>query len=424
MQYILAFLTAILSIILSSFLLPKYSIARIFSIIWGMQVVLIYLLFGHLLVFYGYGLLYISIMCMFFTFGEFIGKKSCLNYVSNLNFKYIFRERTSLFFLKILIFLSFLSVINGIYKTGFSVFEIVSLEGLLQLNDTASELRYSGVQTNSVVDSILRVFLYIPAAYGGFVYPFLSRKKRYMTWITLLPPLLITFTQNTKLGFITSVFFWLSGYWIAGYSYGMPFMKISIKSFLKILLGGFVFLFLLFISMILRTGRIDNEIIQVIERKFINYSVSHLSAFDIWYSTNNVVNYSFGIKTFYGISNAIGLVNREQGVFTDFVTCGNRYNNDIRTNVYSVFRFLIEDYATLGSILFIFLLGFIGGVSLCFIKKRILFNYSQMIALAVLYFVSVSFATSIFAYSSYIVTIFFMYLLMKYSFVKQTNMKI
>lgn len=91
--------------------------------------------------------------------------------------------------------------------------------------------------------------------------------------------------------------------------------------------------------MILRTGRIDNEIIQVIERKFINYSVSHLSAFDIWYSTNNVVNYSFGIKTFYGISNAIGLVNREQGVFTDFVTCGNRYNNDIRTNVYSVFRF-------------------------------------------------------------------------------------
>lgn len=61
-------------------------------------------------------------------------------------------------------------------------------------------------------------------------------------------------------------------------------------------------------------------------------------------------DYSFGAMTFLGISNVLGVVQRVQGVYTALLGTSS--------NVYTVFRGIVEDFGIIGGIIFISLQGF------------------------------------------------------------------
>ena len=107
----------------------------------------------------------------------------------------------------------------------------------------------------------------------------------------------------------------------------------------------------------------------------------------------------YGVMTFMGIANAIGLADRKLGLYSDFVYFG-RLNKTSKSNVYTIFRLLIDDFGIIGALAFLFILGFISSKAVAFINQRKWLFLSQVVLVAIYSLIMWSFATSIWAYTS------------------------
>ena len=107
----------------------------------------------------------------------------------------------------------------------------------------------------------------------------------------------------------------------------------------------------------------------------------------------------YGVMTFFGVANLLGIAERQPGVYRDFVYFGQN-NEDLHTNVYTIFRMLIDDFGIVGALVFLFLLGFASAKAIEFIKKRKMIFLSQTFLVAVYSYVMWGFVASIWAYTS------------------------
>lgn len=120
-------------------------------------------------------------------------------------------------------------------------------------------------------------------------------------------------------------------------------------------------------------------------------------------NSNNIFwhkeNLQYGAMTFMGIANALGLADRKLGLYRDLVYFG-RLNKTSRSNVYTIFRLLIDDFGIIGALAFLFILGFISSKAVAFINQRKWLFLSQVVLVAIYSLIMWSFATSIWAYTS------------------------
>ena len=119
-----------------------------------------------------------------------------------------------------------------------------------------------------------------------------------------------------------------------------------------------------------------------------------------WHNANE---HKYGIMTFFGIANALGIEERIAGIYRDFIYFG-RIDRTISSNVYTIFRMLIDDFGKIGALIFLFLLGFASSKAIVFIKKRKMIFISQTILVAVYSYVMWGFVASIWAYTSILCT--------------------
>lgn len=397
----------------------KYDPARIFASIWILQIAFVLLFCQGFLKFEYYGLLYILILSAFFIFGSCYGTiiGSRLNYRKRL-YTIIFNDKKAFWLLIILFILAFINPVLALYKQGFNLFSLFDFEELLVINNSMAVERYANnTGAPSLLNQLFLVFSYTSPLYGGYCYLLLPVKRRKWCVFTIFPALFITLTQAVKMGLISSVLLWLSGFIVCMIVHHIP-IKVDIKYITRMLLGTFLLLLLLFVSMMFRTGEFDREMVSIVGQKFVVYAFGHLPAFDLWFTTQDVFDYSYGSKTFYGITNFIGIVKREQGVFQEVYNIG-KDNFDGTTNVYTVFRILIEDFGYIGSCIVFFMLGFLSRISICCIHKNIFSYFDQVILMAVYSFIFWSFVTSLFAYTSYIAMFCLMFILLYISYSKR-----
>ena len=114
---------------------------------------------------------------------------------------------------------------------------------------------------------------------------------------------------------------------------------------------------------------------------------------------NNQMRY--GVLTFFGVANALGIAKRNTGIYRDFTYFG-RLDKTMRSNVYTIFRMLIDDFGIVGALVFLLLLGFASAKAIVFIKKRKMIFLSQAFLVAVYSYVMWGFVASIWAYTSII----------------------
>lgn len=413
-----AYLFSLIALILAVKLHDKYDPARYFSILWGGQIIIIYTFFHNSFSFTSYGLVYISIACLIYSAGTLAGRIIGIHIPSRI-YSYTLHYKRALTFLKVCIGISLINVIQGIYANGFNILQILSFKALLELNNAAAVSRYTTNTPSNIISQITLIFVYLTPLYGGYLMPLLSGKTKYWCYLSIVPALLITLTQAVKLGFITSIALWGIGVLVSSYANNNYFLRIRMATVLKVAFYSILFFAILFLSMVFRTGKFDVATIQVISEKFINYAFGHLPAFDIWFSINigNIAP-SGGVKTFYGISNYLGLAERKQGIFTEFTQYGKNNYSGLSTNVYTMFRFILEDFGVLGSFLMTFIAGSISGYSWLMIKKKTNILLFQTILIAMLFFISWSFVASVWAYTSYIAMVFLLYFLLTFSFSK------
>ena len=119
---------------------------------------------------------------------------------------------------------------------------------------------------------------------------------------------------------------------------------------------------------------------------------------NMFYRDNSL---KYGVMTFFGVANALGIAKRQSGIYRDFVYFG-RLDKTMRSNVYTIFRMLIDDFGIVGALVFLLLLGFASAKAIVFIKKRKMIFLSQAFLVAVYSYVMWGFVASIWAYTSII----------------------
>ena len=164
--------------------------------------------------------------------------------------------------------------------------------------------------------------------------------------------------------------------------------------------------------MVFRTGEVSEKTILDIGQKFVTYALGQFHCFDVWYTTYEPTEYALGTKTFMGISNVLGLEDRTQGVYAEFHQIGQNGYYGI-SNIFTIFRSLIEDFGEAGTLFFMLLLGIVTTISMKNLLCRNMIFFNQVCISAAYAYLMWSFATSFFAYTSYIAMFLLAYILFR-----------
>jgi len=239
-----------------------------------------------------------------------------------------------------------------------------------------------------------------------------GRYGKTVSLLSVIPCVFVAFTQAMKMGMITSVFLWICGFLICSYSYNLS-LKIKTKYIIILTSSGFLFFGLLFLSMILRTGELSERIVEDITNKFYTYAFGYVPCFDIWFDNNNISEYTYGAKTFFGISNALGILERAAGIYQEWIPFGkDGFKGE--SNVYTVFRVLVEDFGPAPSCLVLMGLGGLSSITTQNIRAHYNIFISQIVLSAIYAYILWSFVTSFFAYTSYLAMFVVVYILLHF----------
>lgn len=307
------------------------------------------------------------------------------------------------------------AMVNPLYSIvlhGFSLQALLDMREVLEMNKGIAEDRYAGAEAHNMVNQFFLIFCYAAPLFGGFCYRWVNKFTKTICILTLIPGMFIALTQSMKMGMITGFILWFTGYLVCSYSYGLP-VKIKLKGIVWFLVGLMGFFSILFFSMVFRTGEVSEKTILDISQKFITYALGQFHCFDMWFTSYEPSSYSFGTKTFMGISNALGLEERSQGVYTEFYQIGKNGYYGI-SNIFTIFRSLIEDFGEAGSLLAMFILGFLTKMSFGNLVCRNNIFLNQVFITAAYAYLMWSFATSFFAYTSYIAMFFVAYIIFRF----------
>lgn len=396
--------------------------AKFFTMYWMVQIVMISFVFIGAYDFTGLGFLYIVVASIVFIFSSTIGKALTFHLKEIPQEKKLDLKRANIILIAITA-LAFLYPFIKIARYGFGIQFLLNITSLLEMNNAIATDRYNGTEINTTSDQILLVFTYLSPLFAGYVSTF-AKKHKWLYYLVFVPTLLVAITQTMKLGFITSVFFWIAGKITAYKVEKLEFPKLTPKRLAGIGMILLLFMGLLFFSMLLRTDDISIETVNIIKYKFLNYAFGHLVGFDEWFSLNWDTYYPNELKTFYGISNILGIGQRVQGVFEEFLDYSNdKFPGEMITNVYTFFRFLIEDFGPFMSLIFFFILGLLSGSVYELIRKNRSNSLIITVFTALYALIMLSFATSIFAYTSYILVFVLYYGLLTVSLRKIKNIQ-
>ena len=213
------------------------------------------------------------------------------------------------------------------------------------------------------------------------------------------------------MGMMTSFFLWFASYIVCSYSYGIP-IHIKWKAILRFILIILGLFFVLFVSMVFRTGEISERTILDISQKFVTYALGHMHCFDLWYTSYTPGELSWGSKTFMGITNLLGTEERVQGIYPEYVNIGKNGFYGI-SNVYTIFRPLIEDVGEAGTMLVMFVMGFSANWAMKSLEAHRYIFFTQVLLIAFFAYEMWSFVASFYAYTSYLAMFFLMYFLFR-----------
>lgn len=414
---ILILALVILLLILSWNYIIRIEPAGLFAAMWALLITVIIGCQGFVIIRYT-GLLFILACVYSFLIGT-IFVNTYYHPIPSTNINLKFNKKVANTLLVALFFAAFVNPIYTVILHGFSISSIFNIVTLLQMNNTISVDRYSGADYTNTFNQLMLVFSYSAPLFGGFCYRLVDKFGKTFSLLSIVPCIFVAFTQAMKMGLITSVFLWFCGFLVCSFTYNLQ-IRIKTKTLFLITGGSIGFFSLLFLSMILRTGEISDRIVEDITNKFFTYAFGFVPCFDIWFDSSNVSEYTYGAKSFFGVSNALGILERLDGIYQEWIPFGkDGFKGE--SNVYTVFRVLVEDFGPAPSCLVMLLLGGLSSIVMQNLnaKKNIYLN--QILMAAIYSYIMWSFVTSFFAYTSYLVMFFVVYLLLNIVQEKENN---
>ena len=416
MTFLIVALLVMIFLLARKFII-RFEPAGIFAIMWILFTICV-LPMQYYIALRFTGILYIISCVLLFTLGTIFGDSICHPSITKTTLS--FNQQWAL---PVLIVLFIGAMVNPLYSIllhGFSLEALLSMQDLLNMNNKISEDRYYSGNVTNMVNQFFLIFCYTAPLFGGFCYRWVGKWTKAVCIFTLIPGMFIALTQSMKMTMITGFILWFTGFFVCSFSYGLP-LRIKPKHIVGIITGVSSFFGILFFSMVFRTGEISEKTIFDISQKFFTYALGHFHCFDVWFTTNDTTSYSLGTKTFLGISNVLGLEERIQGVYQEYYQVGQNGYYGI-SNIFTIFRPLIEDFGEAGACLFMFLIGLLSKISLKALEAMKMVYINQTIISAVYAYLLWSFVASFFTYTSYVAMFAIAYFL--FSFLQKKNVNI
>ena len=305
------------------------------------------------------------------------------------------------------------AMVNPLYSIilhGFSLRALLDMREVLEMNKGISEDRYAGAEAHDVVNQFFLIFSYAAPVIGGLCFRLVGKWNKVLCILTLIPCTFIALTQSLKMGMIASFILFFAAYIVCSYTYGLP-IRMKGKIILRFALVIVGFLGTLFISMVFRTGEVTEKTILEISEKFVSYAVGHMHNIDMWYTSYQPTDLTWGSRTFLGISNILGIEERVQGIYPEFLNVGKNGFFGI-SNTYTLFRPLVEDFGEVGAMVAMFIMGVIGNMSLKAVIAHRATIFNQVILVALFAYLMWSFSASFYAYTTYLAMFVVAYILL------------
>ena len=275
--------------------------------------------------------------------------------------KLFFFSRSNLILIVITIFclISIVGIITlllfGVnrYELNINIFSIISLPQ--QLYDD----RDAGILFVPWYIRFLTYFIMPSSLLSGILIPFEKYPRKIICYIPIILAILIGMVYTTRATILFSIILFISGLFS---SYIILKKDDRIFSGIKSLFSfGLLFLFLLLSWILLQwlRGGGDSEFIfYPIINTLKSVVLGSTTAFTTWLQNYKQHNMAFGIYTFAGPMDIIGLNERQLGFYSEFISLPNGYSN-----IYTAFRGLIHDFSITGSILICVFIGILAQLS-------------------------------------------------------------
>jgi len=232
-----------------------------------------------------------------------------------------------------------------------------SIAGLLGLGPHLAAERYVAGRSYSTVTRALLLWPYPAALLGGLSYPCLrSRRHQLVAAAAFIPALLLSIVTAIRATTLFAVACWATAYIAVTVCSSRGSYRIWRAGFvLKAAVGlGIAILFALTIQ-VLRAGiEQAGDLASTWEHLRPGF-LGYLAAFSEW-DRSGPEKLSWGFYTFAGVFDMIGVRSRDIGVYATSVNLSG-----VDTNIYTVFRGLIEDFGFAGALVSLSIVGFIAG---------------------------------------------------------------
>lgn len=383
--------------------------AGVVSMLW-LVLTGVCLVLSHFMALSYFGIAYILVVLIAFSVGSSCAKPKS-HTIKKRNFA--FNRDRAFIIVCIVTAAAFIKPIYDLTSQGFNVLLMREIEEVAAMSNEMSVQRYSDTVETSNATQLLGVFTVVAPLLAGFCLPYFRGWKRAVCFMSLVSSIFGALTQGAKMGLLMSAFVMASGYLVSCCSMGKR-LDLAKANILKGGMAVFALFAILIVSMVFRVGQVDGDTIMIALEKFVSYSVGSVPCFDIWFIKNPVPldTHTFGAKTFWGVSNFLGVLNRDSGIYQEMVYFGQN-GLEGSSNVFTIFRVLIEDFGYITPLLLAFLLGY--GIKRVYValpvqgKGRSVY---QVLLMAIYAYIFWSFVTSFFAYTTYIVTLVFMWMIL------------
>jgi len=236
-----------------------------------------------------------------------------------------------------------------------------SLLDMLSLGHLWSVARYGQGELEPWSVRLLIMWVYPAVLLAGISFALApNRARKWLAVAPLVPAALIGTVFAARAGLLISIICWFSGFFAVRYrqtggTYALFQRKIVLSSLMLMISG------LLFFVAIDTVRRFEGGNIEVSTDvpRLSKYLLGAVPAFADWFHNSREQEVTMGAYTFAGVFDLFGVKQRQVGVYEQLETLAGGEE----TNVYTLFRGLIQDFTLPGASLFGVLLGIVAGAA-------------------------------------------------------------
>ncbi len=304
-----------------------------------------------------------------------------------------------------------------LYFAGLNIENYFSINSLLAAADGYTAQRYNGERLPGVLMFLLMIS-YSGCLVGGFAFSISnSIRKKILSIIVLIPVLCFAVIYTARSVFLYAMVQFLSaGLLTAVLRHGLNLRLFNLKNVFLFALSAFLIIGFFFFGQVARAGELNlsqDMYINIAKHLKVWFS-GNVSGFSIWFSQPDFDKHQhmWGAQTFAGLAEWMGLNYREVGIYkTSFDVNGCQ---DF-SNIYTYFRFLIDDFGIAFSMVILFVTGFFSKALFVNVVKQKISSLAVLSGIVSL--ILFSFIASVMAYNtvffSWILFVFFIYYIEK-----------